>query len=333
MNAEEKKELLEITEKFPSVDISVLGDLILDEYVWGTVDRISPEAPVVVVKVKDESYRLGGAANVAHNIVSLGGKARLFGFVGDDSWGRDVVDLLQKVGVQTQGVVAGKQIQTTLKTRVVAHGQQVVRIDRESDFSYQESTRAELLKRLSTDIEGSRGFIVSDYAKGVIDKPLLSELTKWYKTGKIGSTDLPVLYDPKDINFGSYSGATVVTPNKKEAQEASGVRIQDRADAMKAADILAEKWDCENVLVTLGELGMVLAGGSKHVEIATVAREVYDVSGAGDTVSAAFLLSMAAGGTPYQAAIIANQAAGIVVREVGTAVVSLEKLQEEIDRG
>jgi len=323
----------QITNRFSQAKVTVVGDVILDKYIWGGVDRISPEAPVVVVKVKEENYRLGGSANVAHNIVSLGGQASLVGCVGDDTWGKDVVTQLEKVGISSDGIVFEKGRQTTIKTRVVAHSQQVVRIDRETDESFSDKVREELIGRLSVEVDSASGLIVSDYAKGVIDNGMLETLSAWYENKRVGQLDKPMLCDPKNINFDSYNGATIVTPNKKEASEASGVVIKNRTDALKAAKILKQKWNSQYVLVTLGEMGMLLYSDEGHSEINTVAREVFDVSGAGDTVSATFLLSMAVGATPFQAALLANQAAGIVVREVGTAVVTLEALQKEIAKG
>ena len=315
-------ELQKIVEAYEDLPILVIGDLILDRYVWGGVERISPEAPVVVVKVKGDSSRLGGAANVANNLRCLGAKVLLCGIVGDDASGKELIELLKQNEIDTSGIVVSDKRQTTVKTRVIAHAQQVVRVDREDDDSPSIDLATELTKRFVELSKKAKGVIVSDYGKGSLDTTLFTEVSKL--------NHAPVLIDPKEKNFNKYGKATFITPNRKEAQEASGLKIKNPDDAVQAGMKLLDKWGCESVLVTLGELGMVFVSKNESFHIPTVAREVYDVSGAGDTVAATFLLSVAAGASNNQAAFLANQAAGIVVRELGTVAVAKNQLLKEL---
>lgn len=332
----DKEELLSVVGKFSETRVVVMGDLLLDQYVWGKVERISPEAPVVVVRQTEESKRLGGAGNVVHNLMTLGAKVSVCGVVGDDDSGRTVVSILEELGADTRGVLIDRSRPTPVKTRVIAHAQQVVRVDREETdplaATYQEGIAAEFQSQL----ERCDGVIVSDYAKGTVSAPLFSRVESGYQKGILGLGKLPVLVDPKAPNFPLYTRATVIKPNRGEAQEASQVEIHKREDAIKAGRVLLEKWNCEMVLITLGEMGMVLVSeegtGQADIEVDTVARDVYDVSGAGDTVSAVFLLALAAKATPRAAAVLANYAAGIVVGEVGTVAVGLSELEEVIQQ-
>lgn len=330
----QSSELLRVIDSFKQSRVVVIGDLLLDEYIWGQVERISPEAPVVVVRQTEESKRLGGAGNVVHNLIALGAQVSVCGVVGDDDAGRVLVSMLETLGADTDGVLIDRTRPTPVKTRVIAHGQQVVRVDREHTGiiapTYQEGIAAHLESQLSH----ASGVVVSDYAKGTISPPLFNRIEKGYAEGSLGAGKIPVLVDPKAPNFSLYRGATVIKPNRKEAEEASLIRIHERKDAIRAGKKLLEKWNTEMVLITLGELGMVLVapqdGENPEVEVDTVARDVFDVSGAGDTVSAAFLLSLAAGATCTQAANISNIAAGIVVGEVGTVAVKFDDLQKTI---
>lgn len=334
--AEHNKELLKVVDSFRGTKMLVVGDLILDHYVWGKVSRISPEAPVVVVQVSDESKRLGGAANVAHNLTTLGADVQLCGIVGDDEHGRELVRLLQELGVETSGILVDSSRPTTVKSRVIAHAQQVVRVDREVTRPLTSALSTQLAATVKAKAAASRGIIISDYAKGVVSADLFNSIGEAHREGKIGLDSAALLIDPKAPNFPLYSYASVIKPNRGEAEAASGLEIRDRASAIEAGKVLLGKWSSEMVLITLGEHGMVLVArdgkeGFRTVEVETVAREVYDVSGAGDTVSAVFSLALAAKTGLREAATLANIAAGIVVREIGTAAVSVDELREQIN--
>ena len=332
----ETSELLRIVERFNGTPVVVLGDLIVDHYIWGKVERISPEAPVVVVQVREENHRPGGAANVANNLVALGANVSMLGAVGDDESGKTLVRMLEKLGMNTEGVLVDPSRPTTLKTRVIAHAQQIVRVDREDtrplDAKFQEAFGS----RLQSALAHTRGVILSDYAKGAVGAHVFGRIKLAYEEGVLGYGTIPVLVDPKAPNFTLYSRSTIVKPNRKEAEEASGMHIRTRADAIVAGRALLDAWNTEMVLITLGEMGMVLVskvkGADEDVEIDTVARDVFDVSGAGDTVSAVFLLALSVKATPRQAAMLANYAAGIVVGEIGTATVNTTELQNAIQR-
>ena len=346
------RRLIQCLDKFGNVPIVVVGDLILDHYIWGRVDRISPEAPVVVVNMVEENKRLGGAGNVAHNLVSLGAKVTLCGVVGDDQNGRDFIGMMEAVGIDTSGVMVDRTRPTTVKTRVIAHGQQVVRVDREDASALSPVYHEALAAAVESQIPRSCGVLLSDYGKGTISEPLVKRISACAKDqgsglqeeGQDGSrsagrgcasrVSYPFLVDPKAPNFLTYKGATIIKPNRKEAQEASGLLIKDRQSAIIAGRSLLDIWDCDMVLITLGELGMVLVERGRvdnsAIEIETDALEVFDVSGAGDTVSATFGLALASGASPEDAAYLANYAAGIVVREVGTVAVRREQLLDRL---
>jgi D-beta-D-heptose 7-phosphate kinase/D-beta-D-heptose 1-phosphate adenosyltransferase len=332
-----REELLAIIDRFTDVPLLVVGDLIVDHYIWGKVDRISPEAPVVVVQVTEEDYRPGGAGNVVRNLATLGAKVAVCGVVGEDNPGRLLREMLGELGADTSGVVTDPSRQSTLKSRVIAHAQQVVRVDRESTAPLEEVQSAALASAVGERAKSAKGVIVSDYGKGAISASIFAQLAAVGGEGFFGGGKVPLVVDPKAAGFGLYHGVTVVKPNRKEAEEASGLPVRDRASAIEAGRVLLNKWNTEMVLITLGELGMVLVSDDNRepVEIKTVAREVFDVSGAGDTVSAVFTLALAVGASPRNAAELANFAAGIVVGEVGTVTVTKEQLcravEEECD--
>ncbi len=326
-----RNRLLDLIEKFKNVPILVVGDLILDCYVWGNVSRISPEAPVVVVDMTEESKRLGGAANVTSNLLSLGAKVKVAGVVGDDEQGRTLCSLLESKGADISLVIKDRTRPTTTKTRVIATAQQIVRVDREVRSYIGEDVSLELNSKIKDTFSSVSGVIVSDYAKGVLSSSLASTIGEFYKSYK---KKIPVIIDPKKKNFNIYSSSTVIKPNKKEAEEASGCKITDHKSAIFATKELFNKWDADIIMTTLGENGMVLVGREKdicdEVYIPTMAKEVYDVSGAGDTVSAVFGLCLSVGESPKMAATLANYAAGLVVAEVGTVPINLSKLIELI---
>jgi rfaE bifunctional protein kinase chain/domain len=317
-----------ILEKFGKRRILVIGDLILDHYIWGNVRRISPEAPVPVVEVTRESFMLGGAANVAHNIVSMGGKASVIGIAGLDMAGKTLVDMLTEKGVDCNGIFTENR-PTTVKTRVIAHNQQVVRFDRE-DSKYVGGT---ILKGLTEYIKSvgisHDAVIVSDYKKGMVSRDLIRGILGNAKSGKSGTRGgLFVAVDPKIGHFDLYRGVSLITPNVMEASSGSGIEIRDEKTLFRAGRALMRKLGCAAVLITRGEQGMSLFEKRGVTHIPTVARKVYDVTGAGDTVISAFTLAHACGASMEEAAIIANHAAGVVVGEVGTAVASPEQLIE-----
>lgn len=322
----DKINLLKYLDRLKDSTLLVVGDIMLDHFIWGKVSRISPEAPVPVVDIQNESIMLGGAANVLNNITSLGGKAIICGVVGNDEMGKKIVHELRLQNVDTEGLVVESSRPTTIKTRVIAHSQQVVRFDRESRGEISSDSEKLILGYVRRNIRSISGIIVSDYSKGVVTKALVAGLVKAAK-----ETGIPVAVDPKVNHFDYYKGVTVVTPNNLEASQASGIEIVDDITLAAAGRKLLNRLKNDSVLITRGEHGMSLFRREKEpVHIPTVAKEVYDVTGAGDTVIAVFMLALAAGAPMDEAAMIANHAAGIVVGEIGTATVKPEQLKKAI---
>jgi rfaE bifunctional protein kinase chain/domain len=285
----------------------------IDKYVWGTVARISPEAPVPVVEVDTETERLGGAANVANNIQSLGGIPVLFGVVGNDANGARLLQLVEQQGCTTEGIVTDESRPTTIKTRVIAHNQHVVRIDSEQKKEISAAIQEKILTVLRHIIGGLDAIIFEDYNKGVIAASLITHVIELAR-----KNNTIVTVDPKFNNFFSYRNVTVFKPNIKEAEEALGRKLLTDADVDKAGKELLERLQAENVLITRGEKGMSLFDRSGAVvTVPTQAQKVADVSGAGDTVIATLTLALAGGATLHEAALLANHAAGVVVAEVG----------------
>jgi D-beta-D-heptose 7-phosphate kinase/D-beta-D-heptose 1-phosphate adenosyltransferase len=313
-----------ILREFKHKKILVIGDLILDRYIWGKVNRISPEAPVPVVEVSQENYLLGGAANVAHNIISLGGHASIVGVAGKDRGGDIIKRMMEEKGIHCDGVLFGS-CATTVKTRVIAHGQQVVRFDREDRTQIDGKKLGAILGYIGNVISAHDAVIISDYKKGVVSPGLMKEIMKRAK-----KKNLFIAVDPKVGHFDYYRHVSLITPNLHEASVASGIDIKDEKSLLEAGRMLLRKLACQAVLITRGEQGMSLFRKDSVVHIPTAARNVYDVTGAGDTVIAAFTLAYAAGGTMEDAAVVANHAAGIVVGEVGTAVVKPEQLWKSL---
>lgn len=316
--------LCKIVDRFPQANIPVVGDLMLDRFIWGDVQRISPEAPVPIVRVTRDSVHLGGALNVVANIRDLGGHATPVGLVGQDEAAEALHKLLQDQDISRQGLVTNQDFQTIQKTRIIAHNQQVVRVDREDDRPPCATLREQILTCLSAVADSAPSMIVSDYGKGVVDQLLLEELSKNFKKTNIS-------IDPKDYNFEHYRHFHVITPNQKEAEGMAGVTIRDRQDAERAAAIIFANQAPDLLLMTRGEHGMILfrADGSS-VAIPTRAREVFDVSGAGDTVIATYTMAETVGATPLQAAVLANAAAGVVVAKLGTATLSADELKQAL---
>lgn len=318
--------LRKIIPRFSGQKILVIGDLILDEFVWGEVSRISPEAPVPVVWVKSESFMPGGAANVANNIASLGAKVYMSGVAGSDERAGILKEGLTEKGINISGVITDDTRPTTLKTRVVAHHQQVVRIDREKIEGVSAAVTDKIINYVKNIIDQMDAIIIEDYGKGVISARLLKEvLTVAKKKKKI------ITVDPKEEHFNYYKGVTAITPNHHEAAQAAGIKAKDGASVLKIGKTLLKRLNCEGVLVTLGENGMQLFEKNGSVtHIPTLAQEVFDVSGAGDTVISAFTLALASGAGMKDASYISNIAAGIVVGKVGIAVITQKELLARI---
>lgn len=310
--------------RFRNARITVIGDLMLDEYVWGDVTRISPDAPVQVVDVRQRSFAIGGAGNVAHNLATAGASVDLVGVIGGDSPGASVSELLSAAGVRTDGVAVEKARATTVKTRIVARGQHLLRLDHEVRTSISSATRAAMIASLEKTAPASAAVVVSDYAKGVVDTGLLGEIATMLQ--RAGSK-APIIVDPKSSDFGGYAGCFAITPNQREAEIASRLPIRTDEDLRKAGRHIHETTGAAWVLITRGEKGMALVGADgSMVLIGADAREVYDVTGAGDTVLAYFSLALAVGLQPLDAARISNLAAGIKIGKVGTAAVGPAEL-------
>jgi D-glycero-beta-D-manno-heptose-7-phosphate kinase len=315
-----------LTSGFAGKRIVVLGDLMLDEFIWGRVRRISPEAPVPVVEVDRQTLALGGAGNVVSNLVALGATAAPIGVVGDDLDANRLRGAFGELGVSTIGLVVDSGRPTTVKTRIIAHNQQVVRADRESRARIADAIEDRVAESFHNSIEAADAVVVSDYGKGLLTPGLLAQsLTAARERGLI------VCLDPKMRSFDHYQPVTVITPNHQEASEASGIPIEDEQTLTEAGRKLLSSIATRAVLITRGEEGMALftrggADGAEVTHIPTVAREVYDVTGAGDTVIATLALALASGASLEEAAVLANHAAGVVVGKVGTASLTREEL-------
>ena len=322
---------IEIVEGFQEKRILVIGDIILDQYIWGDVSRISPEAPVPIVEVKDETFRLGGAANTVANIRSLGGQVEVVSVVGKDENGLLLRQMLSDIGANVDGVFTDGGRPTIVKTRVIARNQQVVRIDRELKHEVDGNPKDKIINFAESAIPKADAVIFSDYNKGVVSRGLIEEVLRLAQ-----KQNIPVIIDPKERNFFSYKGATAVTPNLKEAGTPLGVTISDEESLLYVGNTLLERLALDALLITRGEDGMSLFetmdnAPPKVTHIPTSARDVFDVTGAGDTVVAVFTLALAAGASMLDAAKIANCAAGIAVGVVGTASIKKEELIESLE--
>ncbi|CAM2010973.1 D-glycero-beta-D-manno-heptose-7-phosphate kinase [Acanthopleuribacter pedis] len=313
-------------DRFGQARIVVVGDMMLDRFIWGKVSRISPEAPVPVVQVTEESAHLGGAANVVCNLEELGCSSVPVGLVGTDATAATFRGLLGQRGVDLSGIVADDAFTSIQKTRIIAQRQQVCRVDREGENVFTEAQHEKVRASLFAQLAAADAVIVSDYGKGSITRPLLEELT-----AKAGTKIISV--DPKENNYDHYHDVTILTPNRNEAEGMAGVRIKDAESLRQAAASIFGKLSCRLLLITLGEHGMALFHAPDDmVHIPTQAREVFDVSGAGDTVIATWTLARAVGATPRQAAVLANAAAGVVVEKLGTATLNRDELRGALKR-
>ncbi len=314
--------LIQCIQNFDKANVLVIGDIIADHYIWGKVERISPEAPVPIVDVQKEGYMLGGAGNVTNNILSLDGKVRICGVVGHDEMGRWITHSLRSNGIDTGGIVVEDGRPTSKKTRVVAHSQHVVRFDHESRGEISTQAQDIILEYIRTHIKDTGIIVISDYAKGVVTSHLVKGVLEIAM-----ENNLSVLVDPKLKHFNYYTGATIITPNTNEAATASGIKIVDEESLHQAGEILLKQSGATAILITRGEHGMSLFERNGNVfHVPSVARDVFDVTGAGDTVVSTLALSIAAEAGFPDASIIANYAAGIVVGIVGTATVKREQL-------
>jgi len=321
-----EKRLDELLAGMKGKRIAVVGDLMLDRYIWGSVSRISPEAPVPVVDMEQEQARLGGAANVAKNIKSLGGEPLLIGVIGNDNSGKLLLDILRESNFTPDGIVTDNARPTTVKTRVIAHSQHVVRIDREQKADISDIIQKKLLDAVRKNIRSIDAIIIEDYNKGVVVKSLIQQLIALSnKSNKI------ITVDPKFNNFFEYKNVTVFKPNCKETEEVMGTRLRTEKDIINAGIILLEKLQAKNVLLTQGEHGMSLFesnGSISHVP--TKALNVADVSGAGDTVISTLTMALASGATIKEASALANFAGGIVCGYVGIIPIDPEELMRTV---
>ena len=316
------QKLLDLTGRFEGIRIAVIGDVMLDRYWWCTVSRISPEAPVPVVRHERSTLAAGGAAYVAANIAGLGGEPLLVGLIGRDEGGRELPEVLEGANVSTKFLIELAERPTTVKTRIVAHSQHVVRLDNEDAAPISDDQAREFARHVKSVLASAEVVVVSDYAKGLLTPLLLEEIIA--EASRLG---LPVLVDPKGVDYRRYAGATLITPNRTEAARASGVDESSPESIEESGRILLEQLDVASCLITLGEDGMMLFRREQSPEhLSAMAREVYDVTGAGDTVIATLALMLAAGLPLRQAVPIANRAGSIVVGKFGTASVSYQEL-------
>ena len=313
--------------RFSGLPVLVVGDVMLDRFVLGRVTRISPEAPVPIVRFESEHARLGGAANVAHNIVALGGRASLVGMVGVDAAADRLRALLGAAGIGAEGLVDDATRPTTEKVRVVTErNQQVARIDYERDADAGGDVERAIVAQIARLAGSARALLVSDYLKGTITRAVVEALLQSGRSASLSGERIPLIVDPKIPHLACYSGATLVTPNHHEAEVATHRRVRTDDEARQAARDFRTRAQCEAVLITRGEHGMWLSDAQSDGSIPAVAREVSDVTGAGDTVVATLSLALAAGATLAEAAALANQAAGIVVGKFGPATVTAAEL-------
>jgi len=325
----ERKEVESLFSRVGEVKALVVGDLMLDEYLWGKAERISPEAPVQVVDVTREDVRLGGAGNVVHNLVALGCKVVVASVIGGDENGTQLMHAFSGLGVDTAGILEDPLRRTSKKTRVLASHQQIVRIDRETREPLRPEYEQQLCAAITTLAASCQVILVSDYLKGVLTTTVLAAIMA---AGR--QHGIPVVVDPKGNDYSKYAGATLLTPNRKEAETASGTGIHDVASLAEAAAKIIAQAKLQALLITRSEQGMSLFAADGHADhIPTMAREVFDVTGAGDTVLATLGLALACGMPMSEAARVANVAAGIAVGKLGTSTVAPVEIIAEVGRG
>lgn len=315
-------------EDFSKVKVLVFGDIMLDRYWWGSVSRISPEAPVPVVRLDKTTLIAGGAANVAANVAGLGAEPFLVGVIGNDEEGKCFPSILAESNISADFLVEAKNRPTTVKTRVVAHSQQIVRLDRETNEDLSSEDEILIWGKIESVLEEIQIIIISDYAKGILTESLLARLIRTAK-----SKNTKVLVDPKGKNYLKYKGATLLTPNKKEAAEACKLEENGKNLVEVAGKQLIAEIETESILITKGEDGMTLfEKNKKPLNLKALARDVYDVTGAGDTVIATLAVALGAGASTAKAAELANIAAGLVVEQIGTTAIEFDLLNKEIQK-
>jgi rfaE bifunctional protein kinase chain/domain len=318
----------ELAARWRDRDVLVVGDVMLDRYLWGNVNRISPEAPVPVVEVERETVRLGGAANVSQNLRSLGARPVLVGVVGPDAAADALRADLEGLAISAESLVVDPSRPTSLKTRIVARSQHLVRADQESRDALPEPVAEQVRAKAIAALARAAVVVISDYGKGVVSPSFLAGFLP-----EAAARGIPVCVDPKDANFFHYRGVAVLTPNQHEAAEVLGYKLRDEASVTRAGEDILRRLDPECLLITRGERGMSLfQRGGRRTDFSTVARQVYDVTGAGDTVVSAYAVSLAGGAEPWEATWVANHAAGLVVAELGTAAPDLERLMSSFER-
>lgn len=318
--------LKKIFSKFSDQKIMVIGDLMLDQYIWGRISRISPEAPVPVVQVESDSFRLGGSANVVSNVQSLGAQVIPVGLIGKDNAGEQLIQLFKERGLPVDGLIVDDSRPTTLKTRIIAHNQHVVRMDRELCHPVPRSIEKKLFSYINENLRTVGGIILEDYNKGILMPHFIREIIRL-----ANEKEIMVFVDPKFEHFFEYQNVTLFKPNRKEVMDRMGVRLESGEDLDILGEKLLNKLQCRALLITLGEEGMILfQSGKPSIQVPTRAVKVHDVSGAGDTVIAVIAVSMISGASPEEAATIANHAAGIVCGEVGIVPIHEESLFQDL---
>lgn len=319
------KRLNELKKNFYGKKILIVGDMMLDCYLWGDVKRISPEAPVPVVEIENEFYRFGGAANCALNIIKLGGFPIPVGVIGNDNFGTIFTSLINEVSIDSRGIITDKKRPTTAKTRIIAHNQHVVRIDKESKANISTEIQKKLFQFISDVIKEIDGIILQDYNKGVLTSWLIKNIILLARKNK-----KLITVDPKFSNFFSYKNVTVFKPNRKEAEDVLGMKIKNSNDVSIAGKKLIEKLKADFVLLTLGEEGIAVFNNKSEKRMPTKARKVADVSGAGDTVISTLTIALAAGADIYEASYLANYAGGLVCEEVGIVPIEINNLFDTV---
>lgn len=320
-------ELKQIVERFNSARILAIGDLMLDRFIMGNVSRICPEAPVPVVDIVSETFKPGGAANAINNINVLGGDVIAVGVIGDDESGRKLTDLLKQNGINTEGIISIKNRSTIVKTRIIAGQQQLLRIDRENKDGLDAEVTQRIFDFIATKINETDAILISDYNKGIVTNELIKGVVSLAK-----KYNKPVIVDPKVEHFLDYKGVTVVTPNINEASSATGINPINETSIRNMGQWLLTQLECNAVLITRGKDGMSLFEKNDNViHIPTIAKEVFDVTGAGDTVTSVVALCLSIGTEMVTAATISNTAAGIVVGKLGTATVTKDELLTAIN--
>jgi len=318
--------LRHVISRFKNTKVLVVGDLMLDRFVWGSVDRISPEAPVPVVRISSESAMMGGASNVANNICALGAEALITGIIGDDIAGREFLQLMKKQDMNADGIILNKKRPTIVKTRIIAQHQQVVRTDKEFVSRINSREAKKILAYIKSNMRKISAIVISDYGKGIVTRYLMKQIVKLNK-----EFNCPIIVDPVSEHFTYYKNITMITPNNREAGDGLKTEIKDEQSLVRVGKSLLKLLQTSSILITRGEKGMSLfERDGKITNIPTVAKEVFDVTGAGDTVVGALALSLGNKATIYESSYIANHAAGIVVGKLGTATVSIDELEKNL---